>query len=171
MVFEGQFSSISLKGKNYESSEIRKGMCLLGTTDIPKAAIGFTVDLWNIESSLMKEIKYKYEPVVIINHIRQACRIKFDKVKNTTSIEDETLSQLTQSTSRLTDADDFYEDKKKRKSHKIDDAVFYISCQEKITLTFEFKNAPEYLTQGSNIIINDNNVKAFGIITSVKYKN
>lgn len=170
MAFEGQFSSISLIGKNYESSEIRKGMCVLGTTDIPKAAIGFTVDLWNIESSLMKEIKYKYEPVVIINHIRQVCRIKCEKVKNKATIEDETLSQLTPSTSRLTDADDFNDSKKKQKSNKVDEAVFYISCQEKITLTFEFKNAPEYLTQGSNVIINDNNVKAFGIITSVKYK-
>ena len=120
----------------------------------------------------MKEVKYKSEPVVIINHIRQTCKIKKEKSNVDVSVEEGTNSELTKSTSRLTDIDemdDGFRKKRRVKLGKEKDDVFFISKHDKIELMFEFKNTPEYITEGSNVIINDSNIKAFGIVTKVFY--
>lgn len=171
--YEGQFSSIALSGTNYDGNEVRKGMCLLDTSTTPQSVKSFKADVWSIGPENMKEVKYKCEPVVIINHIRQACKIKKEKKDNDGNliIDTETNSELTKSTSRLTDIEEIYDDsfrKKRRMKHdKEKEEVFFISKQEKIGLIFEFKNAPEYITEGANVIINDSNFKAFGIVTKV----
>ena len=61
--------------------------------------------------------------------------------------------------------------KKKRRIKVKTEETFFIYKNEKIELRFEFKNSPEYLCEGSNVIINDNNFKAFGIVTKVFYSN
>ena len=172
VAFEGQFSSLCLIGKNYNVNEIRKGMCLLGTTVVPRAIRRFKADVWSIGTEIMKEVKYKSEPVVIINHIRQTCKIKKEKSNVDVSVEEGTNSELTKSTSRLTDIDemdDGFRKKRRVKLGKEKDDVFFISKHDKIELMFEFKNTPEYITEGSNVIINDSNIKAFGIVTQVFY--
>lgn len=173
VAFEGQFSSLCLIGKNYDGSEIRKGMCLLGTAMVPRAVRLFKADVWSIGTDIIKEVKYKSEPVVIINHIRQTCKIRKEKKNIDVSYEDGNNSELTKSTSRLTDMDDMdecrFRKKRRLKLGKEKDDVFFISNHEKIELLFEFKNSPEYITEGSNVIINDSNIKAFGIITKVFY--
>lgn len=173
VAFEGQFSSLCLIGKNYDGNEIRKGMCLLGTAMVPRAVRLFKADVWSIGTDIIKEVKYKSEPVVIINHIRQTCKIRKEKKNMDMSYEDGSNSELTKSTSRLTDMDDMdecgFRKKRRVKLGKEKDDVFFISNHEKIELLFEFKNSPEYITEGSNVIINDSNIKALGIITKVFY--
>jgi elongation factor 1-alpha len=74
---EGQYSSLSLTGPNYDPNEVSKGMCLIGTNTsfVPKSVRKFKADVWWIGEEQIKEMKYKYEPVLIINHIRETCKI------------------------------------------------------------------------------------------------
>jgi GTPase len=55
-----------------------------------------------------------------------------------------------------------FETKQKKK-----DDEFTISSDEKIILQFEFKNYPEYIKRGDNIIIFEGCFKAFGVITDI----
>ena len=52
-------------------------MCLIGTDTsfVPKAVRKFKADVWWIGEEQIKEMKYKCEPVIIINHIRETCKI------------------------------------------------------------------------------------------------
>lgn len=201
-VYEGQYSSLSLIGKNYNPNEVSKGMCLIGENPIivPKAVKKFKADVWWIGEKDNKYMKYKCEPVVIINHIRQTCKIinltknnnssnnynnssnnignlmsaDFDNNNNNNSSTDgksftsKTSSKISHSLEM--EDNDFVRNKKKRiKTNNNDEDMFFLSRNEKIELMFEFKNSPEYINEGSTIIINDNTFKAFGIITKVIY--
>ena len=44
---------------------------------------------------------------------------------------------------------------------------FVISSTTKTKLILEFMFNPEYITVGSNVIINDQSLKAFGVITKI----
>ena len=88
IIHEGQYSSLSLTGSNYDPNEVSKGMCLIGTNTsfVPKAVRKFKADVWWIGEEQCKEIKYKFEPVVIINHIRETCKIiNMNKNQNITN--------------------------------------------------------------------------------------
>ncbi|MCQ2820113.1 MAG: GTP-binding protein [archaeon] len=176
IVYEGQFSSLCITGKNYNPDELRKGNCLIGSTYPPQSAFGFKADIWSIGNEGMKEVKYKYEPMVIIDHIRQICKIKKPKSNEDLSLNGDSASnsEFTESTSRITDNDDLSEGgrRKKKGRHLISrrpDESYFISTQEKIELLFAFKNYPEYITEGSNVIIGDKNLRALGIVTKVFY--
>jgi GTPase len=191
VAYEGQFTSLFLKGKNFNpENEVQKGMCLLGDNnnnndyDIPKAVYKFKADVWNIFDDV-KEVKYKYEPVVIINHIRQTCKIIKNVNNNNNNFINNnninanqsynSVSNNTTNSSVVTGELDFNEDdgigirKKKKRIKFKGEETFFICKNEKIELMFQFKNSPEYVTEGSNVIINDSNIKAFGIITKVFY--
>ena len=175
IAYEGQFSSVSLSGNNFSESEVIKGMSLIGINNTPRAIKIFKADVWSIGDENIKEVKYRCEPVIIINHIRQTCKILNDKNKKNNCNEDAntTISEYSKS-SFLTSDFEFEDDSKKKKKRRIKvkgDETFFISKNEKIELRFEFKNSPEYLCEGSNVIINDNNFKAFGIVTKVFYSN
>ncbi len=175
IAYEGQFSSVSLSGNNFSESEVIKGMSLIGINNTPRAIKRFKADVWSIGDENIKEVKYRCEPVIIINHIRQTCKILCDKNKKNNCNEDAntTISEYSKS-SFLTSDFEFEDDSKKKKKRRIKvkgDETFFISKNEKIELRFEFKNSPEYLCEGSNVIINDNNFKAFGIVTKVFYSN
>ena len=183
--FEGQFCSMSLEGNNYDPTEVRKGMCLLSLNVTPKCVKRFKADVWWIGEENIKEIKYKYEPIVIINHIRQSCKIIYEKqVQNISGqqVQDEDttsgdFSKSITTSSYITSSVEFEEEgslmfgqnkrKKRRIKSNLKEKTFFISRNEKIELLFEFKNSPEYLSEGSNLIINDNNFKAFGIVTKI----
>ena len=175
IAYEGQFSSVSLSGNNFSENEVIKGMSLIGINNTPRAIKIFKADVWSIGDENIKEVKYRCEPVIIINHIRQTCKILCDKNKKNNCNEDAntTISEYSKS-SFLTSDFEFEDDSKKKKKRRIKvkgDETFFISKNEKIELRFEFKNSPEYLCEGSNVIINDNNFKAFGIVTKVFYSN
>ena len=188
IIHEGQFSSLSLTGANYDPNEVSKGMCLIGTNTsfVPKSVRKFKADVWWIGEEQMKEMKYKYEPVVIINHIRETCKIinmdKNKKVLNNKSFtENGSTSEftgefsMTSKTGSLIASSVEFEDeknfftKKKKKIKSPKDETFWLSRDEKKELFFEFKNFSKYINEGQTIIINDNTFKAFGIITKVIY--
>lgn len=187
-VYEGQYSSLSLTGKGYNPNEVVKGMCLIGTNSsiVPKAVKKFKADVWWIGEEVNKEMKYKCEPVVIINHIRQACKIintnknkiinqNLNETDNTTPSElsrkSNASSYITSSVEMEDESNHFVHNKKRRVKSNLKEETFFLSKNEKIELTFEFKNSPEYITEGLNIIINDSTFKAFGIITKVLLSN
>ena len=180
IIHEGQFSSLSLIGKNYDPSEVSKGMCLIGTNTrlVPKAVRKFKADVWWIGEEQIKEMKYKCEPVVIINHIRETCKI-INLNKNTNSLMNKSFTENSSTSVSITSKTESYLDfeddnnkftkKKKKIKTNCKENTFFLSRDEKMELVFEFKNFPKYINEGQNIIINDNTFKAFGIITKVFY--
>ena len=189
IVHEGQFSSLSLTGPNYDPNEVSKGMCLIGTNTpfVPKSVKKFKADVWWIGEEQMKEMKYKCEPVVIINHIRETCKIinmnkNKNNINNKSSNENASTSEFTSELSmtsktgsfiassvELEDDNNFFTKKKKKIKSNLKEETFWLSRDEKMELIFEFKNFPKYINEGQTIIINDNTFKAFGIITKVIY--
>ena len=134
--------------------------------------------MWWIGEEQVKEMKYKCEPVVIINHIRESCKI-INLNKNTNCLMNQSFTEnsstsvsITSKTESLLDFEDennkFTKKKKKIKTN-LKENTFWLSRDEKTELIFEFKNFPKYINEGQNIIINDNTFKAFGIITKVFY--
>ena len=190
VIHEGQYSSLSLTGQNYDPTEVSKGMCLIGTNTsfVPKAVRKFKADVWWIGEEQMKEMKYKCEPVVIINHIRETCKIinmnKNKKVVNNVSYtENSSTSEFTgefsmtsKTGSLIASSIEFEDDnnqlKKKKKKIKtnLKEETFWLSRDEKMELFFEFKNFPKYINEGQTFVINDNTFKAYGIITKVIYR-
>ena len=190
IIYEGQFSSLSLAGKNYDPNEVSKGMCLIGTntTFVPRAVRKFKAEVWWIGEEQMKEIKYKCEPVIIINHIRETCKIinmkqnkNFIDCKNCFT-ENGYSSEITSefsmtsktgsfiaSSVELEDDNNHFSKKKRKMKTNLKEETFWLSRDEKMELIFEFKNFPKYINEGETIIINDNTFKAFGIITKVIY--
>ena len=186
---EGQFSSLSLTGENYDPNEVSKGMCLIGsnTSFVPKSVRKFKADVWWIGEEQIKEIKYKCEPVVIINHIRETCKIinmnkNKNYINNKSFTENGSSSEFTSefsmtsktgsfigSSVEFEDENNFIKKKKKKIKSNLKEETFFLSRDEKMELFFEFKNFPKYINEGQTIIINDNTFKAFGIITKVFY--
>ena len=124
-------------------------------------------------------MKYKCEPVVIINHIRETCKIIINLNKTNNSMNNQSFTEnsstsvsITSKTESYIDVDDenikFTKKKKKIKTN-FKENTFFLSRDEKMELIFEFKNFPKYINEGQNLIINDNTFKAFGIITKVFY--
>ncbi len=114
IVYEGQFSSLSLTGNNYNENEVSKGMSLIGinTILVPKAVRKFKADVWWIGEEQVKEMKYKCEPVVIINHIRESCKI-INLNKNTNCLMNQSFTEnsstsvsITSKTESLLDFED-----------------------------------------------------------------
>ena len=191
IIHEGQFSSLSLTGSNYDPNEVAKGMCLIGTNTsfVPKAVKRFKADVWWIGQEQMKEMKYKCEPVVIINHIRETCKIinknKYQtNLNNKSYIDNCSTSEITSEVSmnsktgsciassiELDDENLHFTKKSKNKKIKSNpkEETFFLARDEKMELIFEFKNFQKYINEGQTIIINDNTFKAFGIITKVFY--
>jgi GTPase len=181
IVHEGQFSSLSLTGENYDKNEVSKGMSLIGinTGLVPKVVRKFKADIWWIGEDQVKEMKYKCEPVVIINHIRETCKI-INLNKNTmnfltnksfteNSSTSVSITSKTESYIDIEDENNKFTKKKKKIKTNLKENTFWLSRDEKTELIFEFKNFPKYINEGQNIIINDNTFKAFGIITKVFY--
>lgn len=125
----------------------------------PHACRSFDADIWSLDGTT-KVINYKYEPVVTIKHVRQTCRLKKPPLKQEKYIDyfqtDENF-------------EDERESKRKTPKHKKvkEEDSFRVSPFERTSVTFEFKNYPEFILEFSHLIINDSGLKAFGIITKV----
>lgn len=70
---------------------VRKGMVLLDITSKPKATKSFECEVTSLEST-ERTIKYKFEPLLIINNIRQCCKIKKINNEDLTSISSQNNS-------------------------------------------------------------------------------
>jgi GTPase len=112
-------------------------MCLIDINESPAASRIFEAEIWSADGT-KRQIKFKSEPVVTIKHIRQICKLK-RPTKTTT------------------------EGNPKQKK----DDEFTISPDERTLLQLEFKNYPEYIKRGDNIIIFEGCFKAFGVITDI----
>jgi GTPase len=87
--FIGQFTTICLKSKlkfniilylyfleeGLTNDHVRKGMVLLDISAKPRAIRKFECEILSLEQE-ERFIKYKFEPLVTINNIRQCCKIK-----------------------------------------------------------------------------------------------
>lgn len=150
-------------------------MVLLDLENIPKATRVFEVDLTSLENE-PKIIKYKYEPVITIRHIRQACKIRNSEEFTNKSDVENLNNCFNKSNNKSNDylSDEQDEDfkpnikKAKRKMNNSDgnknNDDILISPKQTIKLYLQFKNFPEYLNIGDNVIINDNLLTAFGVV-------
>lgn len=175
----GQFSSLSIvKAETMTAlrpDDVRKGMSLIESSNIPKCTFAFVGEIWSLDSvNSTKRVKYKYEPLVTIKHVRQTCRVK----KFLTPTKEDELEEDFQTFERK-NSDDFEDDTEisicSRRNNKkstigkvenksLSNAFYNLNHEQKTLLIFEFKNYPEFITSGSPIIINDGHLRAFGTV-------
>ena len=149
-------------------------MVLLDINERPLAFRTFECELTALEL-IDKEIKYKYEPVVIMNNIRQCCKIKKANIMQnvkTNFLNDEEefyfnndfkLNALSSpSTSTLNTSTTA---KIKNSMNNKHNEGFYLSEDTPKIIKLEFKNFPEHIQVGDYLVINEPYMKAFGIIS------
>jgi GTPase len=189
--YKGQYCSIYIKNQNGLTKEdVRKGMVLLDINALPLSAKMFEVELWTIDGT-KKLLKYKYQPILNIKHIRQGAKIK--NINDIFIIDDPNILNSNRVLENLIMDDTINFENAKFNLEKIklennnnaimknqnkkttinnginyntDEAVL-ITSTNKTKIIFEFMFNPEYLTVGSHVIINDQLIKAYGIVTRV----
>ena len=184
--YKGQYCSIEIKNQNnILKDEIKKGMVLLDINSHPVSSKIFEIELWTIDGN-RRVIKSTYQPVLNIKHIRQGVKIKkFNDIfsfYNNPSEENELEILLKDNTINLSNVKgeiDKIQNKKKDYKKRLngfkekymigqeDNDEFIISSTTKTRLIVEFMFNPEYINVGGNVIINDQSLKAFGIITKI----
>ena len=185
---KGQYCSIMIKGLNgLNKEDAKKGMVLLDIRSHPVSSRVFEVELWTIDGS-RRVIKNTDQPILNMKHSRQGVKIKkYKDIFLFVSEDNETKSELEKvvekeninlfnvkseiekiKTLKIED-NKKYTDKKKflvsQEANSNDE--FIISSTTKTKLIFEFMFNPEYITIGSNVIINDQSLKAFGQVTRI----
>ena len=178
--FKGQYCSVCIKslGKiNTLSKEnVKKGMYLLDTRITPVASRLFEIEVWTIDDTT-RTLKNTYQPILNIKHVRQGVKIKNP---------DEIFLFLSDN-KRINDLEKIIENdeinlsniknninlvKKKKSNNKFDSnnnsSVIIIGPEDKKTkLIVEFLFNPEYISVGQKVIINDQILKAYGVITKI----
>lgn len=192
-VYRGQYCSIYIKSDNgLKKEDIRKGMVLLDINSAPSSVRLFEAELWTIDGTT-KIIKYKYQPILNIKHIRQGCKLRsvddlflldeevncnetFDKILSTDSGDD--LDNIKNKVEKVILENKLKKEKincsgnlKKMLNNNClnynPEEAFFINSTSKTKVLFEFMFNPEYVTVGSHVIINDQLIKAYGIITKI----
>ncbi len=190
--YKGQYCSIYIKSE-FETAElelkkenVRKGMVLLDINSIPSSVRMFEAELWAIDGSA-KIVKYKYQPVLNIKHIRQGCRLKnkseffldscsCDTVNLNNLIDESNMENVlaklekNKFEKRLIENNNLNVGGAKKYSPAMNynpDEAFILTSTSKTKVVFEFMFNPEYINIGSHVIISDQLVKAFGIVTKV----
>lgn len=185
---KGQYCSICIKGLNgLNKEDAKKGMVLLDIRSHPVSSRVFEVELWTIDGS-RRIIKNTYQPILNIKHIRQCVRIKkYNDIflfLNEDNEEKSDLEKLVEKegvdlfnirneiegikNQKIEDNKKFMDKKKFFVSQEANsNEEFVISSTTKTKLILEFMFNPEYITVGSNVIINDQSLKAFGVITKI----
>lgn len=183
--YKGQYCSIWIKSENrLGKDKVKKGMVLLDIRSHPFSSILFEVELWTIDGT-RRNIKSTYQPILNIKHIRQCVKIKYHDdvffyLSENNNKENNIERLLLNKEVNYSNVHYYIEEIKNKKlllknlSNKkksfsscesiVNDEIV-ISSTEKTKLIFEFKFNPEYITIGSNVIINDQLLKAFGMIT------
>ena len=150
-------------------------MVLLDIKAEPQSTKIFEACLWTIDGC-SKIVKYKYQPVLNIKHIRQGCRILYHDDLNLDQIQQENIFRniLDDDTIDLNNVAERLEKIKlsinppREKKYSLPcynhAESFVISSTKQTSVLFEFMFNSEYLTEGSHIIINDQSLKAYGVI-------
>ena len=178
--FKGQYCSVCIKslGKinTLTKENVKKGMYLLDTRITPVASRLFEIEVWTIDDTT-KTLKNTYQPILNIKHVRQGVKIKNP---------DEIFLFLSDN-KRINDLEKIIENdeinlsniknninlvKKKKSNNKFDSnnnsSVIIIGPEDKKTkLIVEFLFNPEYISVGQKVIINDQILKAYGVITKI----
>ena len=179
--FKGQYCSVCIKslGKinTLTKENVKKGMYLLDTRITPIASKLFEIEVWTIDDTI-RTLKNTYQPILNIKHVRQGVKIKnpdeiflflgdnkrindFEKIVENDEIN---LSNIKNNINNLI---------KKKKNNKNENninnnSVIIIGPEDKKTkLVVEFLFNPEYISVGQKIIINDQTLKAYGVITKI----
>ena len=178
--FKGQYCSVCIKslGKinTLTKENVKKGMYLLDTRITPVASRLFEIEVWTIDDTT-RTLKNTYQPILNIKHVRQGVKIKNP---------DEIFLFLSDN-KRINDLEKIIENdeinlsniknninlvKKKKSNNKFDSnnnsSVIIIGPEDKKTkLIVEFLFNPEYISVGQKVIINDQILKAYGVITKI----
>ena len=179
--FKGQYCSVCIKslGKiNTLSKEnVKKGMYLLDTRITPVASRLFEIEVWTIDDTT-RTLKNTYQPILNIKHVRQGVKIKnpdeiflflsdnkrINDLEKIIENDEINLSNIKNNINNLV--------KKKKNNNKFDSnnnsSVIIIGPEDKKTkLIVEFLFNPEYISVGQKVIINDQILKAYGVITKI----
>lgn len=137
----------------------------------PKAIKMFEAEIWTIDGS-RKIIRNKYQPILNIKHVRQGCKIKNinELLLDTDNQNLDTLKTIINDHKiDLSNAQEYVEQFTKNicSKEKTNEDFFEINSTKKTKIIFEFMFNPVYLTIGSQIIINDQLIKAYGIVTKI----
>ena len=178
---KGQYCSVCIKslGKiNTLSKEnVKKGMYLLDTRITPIASRLFEIEVWTIDDTT-RTLKNTYQPILNIKHVRQGVKIKnpdeiflflsdnkrINDLEKIIENDEINLSNIKNNINNLV--------KKKKNNNKFDSnnnsSVIIIGPEDKKTkLIVEFLFNPEYISVGQKVIINDQILKAYGVITKI----
>ena len=173
---------------------VKKGMSLLDMKINPIASRLFEIELWTIDDTT-KVLKNSYQPILNIKHVRQGVKIKnpddiflflsdnkrindLEKIIendeiNLANVQDKLSTIIEKKKSRI--KKEMKENLEKDKNNKNENVInngqsneIVIGPLEKKTkLVVEFLFNPEYISVGQKIIINDQSLKAYGVITKI----
>ena len=179
--FKGQYCSVCIKslGKinTLTKENVKKGMYLLDTRITPIASKLFEIEVWTIDDTI-RTLKNTYQPILNIKHVRQGVKIKnpdeiflflgdnkrINDLEKIVENDEINLSNIKNNINNLI---------KKKKNNKNENninnnSVIIIGPEDKKTkLVVEFLFNPEYISVGQKIIINDQTLKAYGVITKI----
>lgn len=144
-VSQGQFCSIVLDG-SVTKDAVRSGMVLLNTKTDPTATRAFEAEVWSIDGSERK-IRFTTQPMIHIAPVRQSVKIYGGVAADT-------------------DDDNTENEKKKNKLINTEEE-FTILPNKSTKLFFEFMYNPEFVREGADLIIYENNFKIYGYITRI----
>ena len=179
--FKGQYCSVCIKslGKinTLTKENVKKGMYLLDTRITPVASRLFEIEVWTIDDTT-RTLKNTYQPILNIKHVRQGVKIKnpdeiflflsdnkrINDLEKIIENDEINLSNIKNNINNLV--------KKKKNNNKFDSnnnsSVIIIGPEDKKTkLIVEFLFNPEYISVGQKVIINDQILKAYGVITKI----
>jgi GTPase len=126
-----------LLDENATKECVRSGMVLVNAQSNPAATRVFECEVWSIDGKERK-IKFSTQPIVHISPIRQSIKIYDTLIKEDGAIK---LS--------------------------CSEEEFLISPNMVTKLYFEFMYVPEYVREGSHLIIYESNFKIFGYVTRI----
>ena len=179
--FKGQYCSVCIKslGKinTLTKENVKKGMYLLDTRITPIASKLFEIEVWTIDDTI-RTLKNTYQPILNIKHVRQGVKIKnpdeiflflgdnkrINDLEKIVENDEINLSNIKNNINNLI---------KKKKNNKNENninnnSVIIIGPEDKKTkLVVEFLFNPEYISVGQKIIIYDQTLKAYGVITKI----
>lgn len=169
-VTKGQFCSLCLD-HNVTEGMVRPGMVLISYKCSPKAVTVFEADIWSIDGS-DKTLKYSWQPVIHISHIRQAVKIKKKEECNdelqSQKIDTEKIEEIITNSNEIK-KESVIEEVKNGKNLiiKFLEDEFSVSISKITKVTFEFMYCPEYIKEGEHLIIYENNFKIYGHVTKI----
>ena len=175
--YKGQYCSVSIKslGKinTLTRENVKKGMSLLDMRTNPIASRLFEIEIWTIDEST-KILKNSYQPILNIKHVRQGVRIKNPDdifLFLSDNIKKNDLEKILENEEiNLTNAQDKINElieKKNSGNKKMNNEIVIGPIEKKTKLVVEFLFNPEFISIGQNVIIHDQSLKAYGVITKI----